>query len=215
MKNLPALHQHDLRRALHNEVHSRPPEDVANDTAVFCTVMWADEAERAASSQWLHRLLRDLQMPVPDAEATHLRLDLGSCKLRWELHTEFVSWTWVVPISADALDDAELPVASDAELLPLLDQQKVDYVLMSTTTLEQSLQKGFSDRYQVVFSGSDLRVPIAMATQLQDPILNAKGDSLRRRWEGNFAGASAPLVLNVLLDHLQRCSAARARKVRA
>lgn len=47
------------------------------------------------------------------------------------------------------------------------------------------------------------------------PILNAKGDSLRRRWEGNFAGASAPLVLNVLLDHLQRCSAARARKVRA
>ena len=33
-------------------------------------------------------------------------------------------------------------------------------------------------------------------------ILNAKGDSLRRRWEGNFAGASAPLVLNVLLDHL-------------
>ena len=33
-------------------------------------------------------------------------------------------------------------------------------------------------------------------------ILNAKGDSLRRRWERNFAGASAPLVLNVLLDHL-------------
>ncbi|BDN92483.1 hypothetical protein KAM497c_20270 [Aeromonas caviae] len=50
---------------------------------------------------------------------------------------------------------------------------------------------------------------------LVNPILNAKGDSLRRRWEGNFAGASAPLVLNVLLDHLQRCSAARARKVRA
>ena len=48
-----------------------------------------------------------------------------------------------------------------------------------------------------------------------EAILNAKGDSLRRRWEGNFAGASAPLVLNVLLDHLQRCSAARARKVRA
>ncbi|OEG05639.1 hypothetical protein BFG06_21355 [Aeromonas caviae] len=35
-----------------------------------------------------------------------------------------------------------------------------------------------------------------------EAILNAKGDSLRRRWEGNFAGASAPLVLNVLLDHL-------------
>ncbi|WP_270668163.1 MULTISPECIES: LacI family DNA-binding transcriptional regulator, partial [unclassified Aeromonas] len=30
--------------------------------------------------------------------------------------------------------------------------------------------------------------------QHEQPILNAKGDSLRRRWEGNFAGASAPLV---------------------
>lgn len=43
--------------------------------------------------------------------------------------------------------------------------------------------------------------------------LNAKGDSLRGRREVNFAGASAPLVLNVLLDHLQRCTAARASKV--
>ena len=62
----------------------------------------------------------------------------------------------------------------------------------------------------VVTDGADTDVSILTVT-----ILNAKGDSLRRRWEGNFAGASAPLVLNVLLDHLQRCSAARARKVRA
>ena len=68
MKNLPLLQQHDLRRALHNEVHSRPPEALPDNTAVFCTVMWADAAERAASRQWLHQLLRDLQLPVPDAE---------------------------------------------------------------------------------------------------------------------------------------------------
>ena len=114
MKNLPSLHQHDLRRALHNEVHSRPPESVGNDTAVFCVVMWANDDERAASRQWLHQLLRDLQLPVPDANANHLRLDLGNCRLRWELHTEFVSWTWMVPLSADALGDSNLPSASDA-----------------------------------------------------------------------------------------------------
>ncbi len=62
-------------------------------------------------------------------------------------------------------------VASDPELLPQLDRQQVDYVLMSMTTLEESLKKGFSDRYQVVFSGNELRVPIAMATHLQDPML--------------------------------------------
>ncbi|MBP0603917.1 transporter substrate-binding domain-containing protein [Aeromonas sanarellii] len=64
-----------------------------------------------------------------------------------------------------------VPVASDPELLPLLDRQQVDYVLMGMTTLEQSLKKGFSDRYQVVYSGNDLRVPVAMATQRQDPML--------------------------------------------
>lgn len=61
--------------------------------------------------------------------------------------------------------------SSDAGLLPLLDSRQVDYVLMSMTTLEQALQKGFSDRYQVVFSGNELRVPIAMAVRQQDPML--------------------------------------------
>ena len=44
---------------------------------------------------------------------------------------------------------------------------------------------------------------VTLISMSNSAILNAKGDSLRRlRWEGNFAGASAPLVLNVLLDHL-------------
>ncbi|MGY3892294.1 ATP-binding protein [Aeromonas enterica] len=62
-------------------------------------------------------------------------------------------------------------VSSDTKLLPLLDQHEVDYVLMSMTTLEQALQKGFNHRYQVVFSGNELRVPIAMAVHQQDPML--------------------------------------------
>lgn len=62
-------------------------------------------------------------------------------------------------------------VSSDTKLLPLLDQHEVDYVLMSMTTLEQALQKGFNNRYQVVFSGNELRVPIAMAVSQQDPML--------------------------------------------
>ncbi|MDM5074000.1 ATP-binding protein [Aeromonas bestiarum] len=62
-------------------------------------------------------------------------------------------------------------VSSDTRLLPLLDQHEVDYVLMSMTTLEQALQKGFNNRYQVVFSGNELRVPVAMAVHQQDPML--------------------------------------------
>lgn len=116
MKNLPLLQQHGLRRSLHNEVHSRPPEALPNDTAVFCVVMWADAAERAASRQWLYQLLRELQLPIPDGadDANHLRLDLGNCRLRWELHTEFVSWTWMVPANAAAMQAAGPQSASDA-----------------------------------------------------------------------------------------------------
>lgn len=61
--------------------------------------------------------------------------------------------------------------ANDSQLLPLLDSGRVDYVVMNVTTLEQALKKGFSDRYQVVLSGSDLRVPVAMAAHKQDPML--------------------------------------------
>ncbi|MCH7371869.1 transporter substrate-binding domain-containing protein [Aeromonas sp. MR16] len=60
---------------------------------------------------------------------------------------------------------------SDTQLLPLLDSHQVDYTLISMNTLGQSLQKGFSDHYQVVFSGDELRVPVAMAIQQQDPML--------------------------------------------
>ena len=114
MKPLPQLQQHPLRQALHNEVHSRPPEALHNQTAVSCMVMWTNPEERMASRQWLHALLRDMQLPVPDAQATHLRLDLGHCRLRWEMHTEFVSWTWMQDMPGDAAGASALPQASAA-----------------------------------------------------------------------------------------------------
>ena len=152
MKNLPLLQQHGQRRSLHNEVHSRPPEALSNDTAVFCVVMWADAAERAASRQWLYQLLRDLHLPVPDGadHANHLRLDLGGCRLRWELHTEFVSWTWMVPANAAAMQAASPQSASDAipaQWLAGLPGQCLlamnVWVLAPAPLLEQSIEHGW------------------------------------------------------------------------
>ncbi|MFC5706490.1 ATP-binding protein [Aeromonas eucrenophila] len=62
-------------------------------------------------------------------------------------------------------------VDSDTQLLSLLDSGEAEYTLMSMNTLGQALQKGFSERYRVVFSGNELRVPIAMAVQRKDPML--------------------------------------------
>ncbi|MDF2412202.1 transporter substrate-binding domain-containing protein [Aeromonas sp. 1HA1] len=70
-----------------------------------------------------------------------------------------------------ALGAYPVTVSNDTRLLPLLGRHEVDYVLMSMQRLQLALQKGFNNRYQVVFSGNELRVPIAMATHQQDPML--------------------------------------------
>ena len=65
------------------------------------------------------------------------------------------------------------PVVVDTanQLLPLLDNHQVNYTQMNMPTLQSALQKGFIERYKVVFSGKQLRVPLAMAAHRQDPML--------------------------------------------
>jgi uncharacterized membrane-anchored protein len=74
-------------------------------------VMLCDEAQRVASREHLARLLRDHHLPLPDADATHLRLDVGAFRIRWELHTEFVTWTFVRTQAATELDGRTLLTA--------------------------------------------------------------------------------------------------------
>jgi uncharacterized membrane-anchored protein len=90
------MKEHTLRRALHNEVHARPPEPMMAPLAISHVVMVTDAAARAASRAHLLQLLRDHHLPVPDDHANHLRVDGGAWRLRWELHTEFVTWTFMV-----------------------------------------------------------------------------------------------------------------------
>jgi len=90
------MKEHALRRALHNEVHARPPEPMMAPLAISHVVMVTDAAARAASRDHLLQLLRDHHLPVPDDHANHLRVDGGAWRLRWELHTEFVTWTFMV-----------------------------------------------------------------------------------------------------------------------
>ena len=55
--------------------------------AITHVVMWADAAQREASRAHLAALLRDHHLPLPGEHNTHLRVDLGAFRLRWELHT--------------------------------------------------------------------------------------------------------------------------------
>jgi uncharacterized membrane-anchored protein len=102
--------EHPLRRALHNEVHARPPEPMAAPLVICHMVMLADADVRQASRAHLISLLHDHHLPVPDEQTNHLRVDMGTWRLRWELHTEFVTWTFMTdaPMGLPKVGDYDL-----------------------------------------------------------------------------------------------------------
>jgi uncharacterized membrane-anchored protein len=89
---------------------------MAAPLAISHLVMLGDEAQREASREHLAALLRDHHLPLPDAQSTHLRMDLGAFRLRWELHTEFVTWSFSRAIDATPFGDRE--PATAIELVP-------------------------------------------------------------------------------------------------
>jgi uncharacterized membrane-anchored protein len=113
MSRLPL---HPQRIALHNEIHARPPEPMAAPLALSHIVMEGDAAERERSREHLAGLLRDHHLPPPDSGNAHVRVELAGFRLRWELHTEFVTWTFSRVFDAAAIGDHEPPTA--AQVVP-------------------------------------------------------------------------------------------------
>ena len=97
--------QHPSRVVLHNEIHARPPEAMSAPLAISHVVMVCDPQERAASRAHVAELLRNHHLPLPDDHANHFRMDVGPYRIRWEAHTEFVSWTFLHDLDDAHVDD--------------------------------------------------------------------------------------------------------------
>ena len=108
------LQQHPQRGALHNEVHARPPQALSAPLAISHVVMLCDATQRDASREHLATLLRDHHLPLPDPQSSHIRMDLGQFHLRWELHTEFVTWTFMRALPAQRSGESEPEKAMEA-----------------------------------------------------------------------------------------------------
>ena len=107
------LRQYPQRHALHNEVHARPPESMVAPAAIAHVVMLTSPSEREASRAHVSDLLRQQHLPLPDTGSTHIRMDLGKYRLRWEMHTEFVTWTFTRPLDAAPPAGQHPPSATD------------------------------------------------------------------------------------------------------
>jgi uncharacterized membrane-anchored protein len=94
---MPSIPDHPLRYALANELHARPfPSLDAPCFAAYIAIKPEHNAanrDRAADRAHLLALLDRFGAPHPQPDATHYFGDIGKYSLKWESHTEFVTYT--------------------------------------------------------------------------------------------------------------------------
>lgn len=90
------LPDHPLRAELNDEVHARPPEVLAGPVRVSYLALLLTGPEREEEARRLGDLAARLGADPPPPEANHFSGDLGAFRLRWERHTEFSRYMFVV-----------------------------------------------------------------------------------------------------------------------
>ncbi len=94
---MPLIQDHPMRYKLANELHARPfPSFSAPGTVAYLAIKQPQHAvsrDREQERLDLIALLDRFGTPHPQPGATHFFGDLGRHKLKWEQHTEFVTYT--------------------------------------------------------------------------------------------------------------------------
>lgn len=95
------IQDHPLRFRLANELHARPfPNVAAPAQAIFLAIKQPKDAakrDRGLDRAHLLALLDRFGADHPAPDATHFFGDLGKFRLKWEQHTEFVTYTAFLP----------------------------------------------------------------------------------------------------------------------
>jgi uncharacterized membrane-anchored protein len=99
------LEDHPLRYRLANELHARPfPAVSCPGQAVFLAIKQPSQAakrDRVLDRAHLIALLDRFGADHPAPDATHFFGDLGKFRLKWEQHTEFVTYTAFMESNGD------------------------------------------------------------------------------------------------------------------
>ena len=94
------LVEHPLRQRLNNEFHARPPIPLLGATLVSHLVFKHSAAAAEAARDNLTLLTRTQNCSAIESSDSHLMLETASFRMRWELHTEFSSYTFFRPLAA-------------------------------------------------------------------------------------------------------------------
>lgn len=91
---MPLFEEHPQRRALNDEVHSRPPVPLNTPELVSYLAFLQVDGSADLEPAHLHQLAVQLGLPEPRTDTGHASLDAGEFRLRWERHSEFSSYTF-------------------------------------------------------------------------------------------------------------------------
>lgn len=91
---LAGLEDHPLRERLNSEFHARLPIPLVSPLIVSHLVFKHDGSTASLERENLARLCQSSVCQSVESSDAHLMLDAGSFRLRWELHTEFSSYTF-------------------------------------------------------------------------------------------------------------------------
>jgi uncharacterized membrane-anchored protein len=106
------LPDHPLRHVLNNELHARPPVILSPPERISHLAIYSGEQGAAEDHAALVRLCVRYGVTPPHAGINHFSCDFGPFRLKWERHTEFVTYTFFVhggigedPFSAPAIQE--------------------------------------------------------------------------------------------------------------
>jgi uncharacterized membrane-anchored protein len=91
---LAELEEHPLRQRLNNEFHARPPIPLVGAMLVSHLVFKHSATTAQAEREHLTKLCQGHVCNAIDSSDSHMMLETGAFRMRWELHTEFSSYTF-------------------------------------------------------------------------------------------------------------------------
>ena len=96
--SLAELEEHPLRQRLNNEFHARPPVPLVGAMLVSHLVFKHSATTVQAERDNLAMLCQGHVCNAIDSSDSHLMIETGAFRMRWELHTEFSSYTFFRPL---------------------------------------------------------------------------------------------------------------------
>jgi uncharacterized membrane-anchored protein len=89
------------RLELNDEAHARPPEQLTAPVRVSYLALLSENSHRDAERAHIAALAADFGVKPPAADAVHFSADFGRFRLKWERHSEFARYKFIVSGAGD------------------------------------------------------------------------------------------------------------------